>query len=619
MSALNSAPDVLPKAGENGYIYNDFAFTVATKNGSGSQTSNGVLVYSLFKMGIPVNAKNLFPSNIKGLPTWYTIRANKDGYTARKAVTEMAITFNQDTAAEDIAKLPPGGVVMIPKDWSWGRSRDDLIWYELPVKDIMKSLDNVPTEFKDRIANMTYVGAVAQLFDIPLDVVYQSLLDSFKGKKKPADMNFAAVQATFDWVAANMPKQDGYKFTPMQGNNGDKILITGNEAAGLGAIFGGVSVVAWYPITPSTSVVDSIMGFQYLRRDPETGKETVAVVQAEDEIAAIGMIIGAGWAGARSMTATSGPGISLMAEFTGLAYYAEIPCVIWDVTRMGPSTGLPTRTSQGDLMFTHFLGHGDSRQIVMLPGSVEECFEYGWRAFDYAERLQMPIFVLSDLDIGMNNWMAKPFDYPEEPMDRGKVLNADQLTQFIEDKGKWGRYMDADGDGIPYRTLPGTNHPRSAWFARGTGHNEMATYSERGDDWVKNMERLRHKFETARAILPAPELDWDRANSHKVGILTFGSNHDAVRETRDWLRDKHGVESDYLRVKALPLHADVKAFLDAHDVTFIVENDFDGQMNQVINVEHPETAIKRVSLALGDSLPMTPDWLYGKITQHMGK
>lgn len=618
MSALESSPKTLSVVGGDGCIYNDFSFTVATKNGSGSQTSNGVLVYSLFKMGIPVNAKNLFPSNIKGLPTWYTIRASKDGYTARKAVTEIAITFNQDTAAEDISKLPPGGVVMIPKDWNWGRSREDLVWYELPVKDIMKSLENVPSEFKDRIANMTYVGAVAQLFDIPLDIVYQSLLDSFKGKKKPADMNFSAVQAAYDWTAANMPKQDPYKFSPMTGNNGDKILITGNEAAGLGAVFGGVSVVAWYPITPSTSVVDAVMGFQHLRRDPDTGKETIAVVQAEDEIAAIGMIIGAGWAGARSMTATSGPGISLMAEFTGLAYYAEIPCVIWDITRMGPSTGLPTRTSQGDLMFTHFLGHGDSRQIILLPGSVEECFEYGWRAFDYAERLQTPVFVLSDLDIGMNNWMAEPFAYPEEPMDRGKVLDADQLTAFIEGKGKWGRYWDVDGDGIPYRTLPGTNHPRSAWFARGTGHNEMAIYSERGDDWMKNMERLRHKFETARSILPAPELSWDRAAAHKVGILTFGSNHDAVRETRDWLRDKHGVETDYIRVKALPLHADVKSFLDAHEVTFVVENDFDGQMNQLINVDYPETAVKRVSLALGDSLPMTPEWLYEKIAQRLG-
>jgi 2-oxoglutarate ferredoxin oxidoreductase subunit alpha len=618
MSALNSAPHAHPKAGADGYIYNNFAFTVATKNGSGSQTSNGVLVSSLFKMGIPVNAKNLFPSNIKGLPTWYTIRANKDGYTARKAVTEIAIVYNQDTAAEDISKLPAGGVVIISKDWNWGRSRDDVIWYELPVKDIMKSLDNVPTDFKDRIANMTYVGAVAQLFGLPLDIVYQSLLDSFKGKKKPADMNFSAVQASYDWVATNLPKQDPYRFEAMPGSNGDKIMMTGNEAAGLGAIFGGVGVVAWYPITPSTSVVDSVMDFQYLRRT-EDGKETVAVVQAEDEIAAIGMIVGAGWAGARSMTATSGPGISLMAEFTGLAYYAEIPCVIWDITRMGPSTGLPTRTSQGDLMFTHFLGHGDSRQIILLPGSVEECFEFGWRAFDYAERLQTPLFVLSDLDIGMNNWMAEPFAYPEEPMDRGKVLNAEDLTKFIEEKGKWGRYLDADGDGIPYRTLPGTNHPRSAWFARGTGHNEMATYSERGDDWVKNMERLRHKFETARAILPAPELDWDRANSKKIGILTFGSNHDAVRETRDWLRDEQGIETDYLRVKALPLHTDVKAFLDAHDMTYVVENDFDGQMNQVINVDYPETAVKRVSLALGDSLPMTPEWLYERITKHMGK
>lgn len=619
MCALNSAPYTAPDQGERGYVYNDFAFTVATKNGSGSQTSNGVLVYTLFKMGIPVNAKNLFPSNIKGLPTWYTIRASKDGYTARKAITEIVIAYNQDTAAEDIAKLPAGGVVMIPKEWNWGRTRDDVTWYEIPVKDIMKNLDNVPSDFKDRIANMTYVGVVAQLFDLPLDVVYQSLLDSFKGKKKPADMNYSAVTASYEWAAANLTKQDPYKFAPMPGNNGDKILITGNEAAGLGAIFGGVSVVAWYPITPSTSLVDAIMSYQHLRRDPDTGKETIAVVQAEDEIAAIGMIIGAGWVGARSLTATSGPGISLMAEFTGLAYYAEIPCVIWDVTRMGPSTGLPTRTSQGDLMFTHFLGHGDSRQIVLLPGSVEECFEYGWRAFDYAERLQTPVFVLSDLDLGMNNWMAQPFEYPAEPMDRGKVLDADQLSAFIEKHGKWGRYLDVDGDGIPYRTLPGTNHPRSAWFARGTGHNEMAVYSERSDDWVKNMARLRRKFETARAILPAPETDWDRTAPHKVGILTYGSNHDAVRETRDWLRDRLGIETDYLRVKALPLHTEVKDFINAHEVTYVVENNFDGQMYQAINVDYPETAIKRVSIALGDSLPMTPEWLYEQITHHLGR
>ena len=611
MCALNIAPSTRAKPAGDGYIYNDFAFTVATKNGSGSQTSNSVLVISLFKMGIPVNGKNLFPSNIKGLPTWYTIRANKDGFTARKQTTEMCIAFNQDTAAEDISKLPAGGVCIIPKDWNWGRSREDIVYYEIPVKELVKSLDINP-DFKDRISNMVYVGAVAQLFDLPLDVVYSALLDNFKGKAKPTDMNFGVVKAGFEWTRDNIQKQDPYKFAPLN-LNGDKIVITGNEAGGLGAIFGGVSVVAWYPITPSTSMVDSVMGFQHLRRDPDTGKETVAVIQAEDEIAAIGMLVGAGWAGARAMTSTSGPGISLMAEFTGLAYYAEIPFVIWDVTRMGPSTGLPTRTSQGDLIFTHFLGHGDSRQVVMLPGSVEECFEFGWRAFDYAEQLQTPVFVLSDLDLGMNNWMAQPFEYPNEPMKRGKVLNAEDLQKHIDEFGKWGRYVDVDGDGIPYRTLPGTNHPRSAYFARGTGHNDMGIYSERGDDWVQNMKRLHKKLETARSILPAPYVEWDKSASKRVGIITFGSNEDAIREARSWLADD-GVGTDYMRVKALPLNLDVFEFVRSHERVFVIENNFDGQLNQIINIELENSGTQKTSLALGDSLPMTPEWVYDQIT-----
>lgn len=612
--ALNLGPSTRIHADEDGYIYNDFAFTVATKNGSGSQTSNNVLVYSLFKMGIPVNGKNLFPSNIKGLPTWYTIRASKDGYTARKQTTEICIAFNQDTAAEDIDKLPSGGVLIIPKEWNWGQSRSDITYYEVPVKELVKSLD-INSEFKDRISNMVYVGVVAQLFDIPLDVVYNALLDNFKGKAKPADMNMSVVRAGFDYARDNLPKQDPYKFRPL-GLNGDKIVITGNESAALGAVFGGLTVVAWYPITPSTSMVDAVMGYQHLRRDPDTGKETIAVIQAEDEIAAIGMLCGAGWAGARAMTSTSGPGISLMAEFTGLAYYAEIPFVVWDVTRMGPSTGLPTRTSQGDLIFTHFLGHGDSRQIVLLPGSVEECFEFGWKAFDVAEQFQTPVFVLSDLDLGMNNWMAKPFDYPDQPMVRGKVLDAEQLQKHIEEFGKWGRYVDVDGDGIPYRTLPGTNHPRSAYFARGTGHNAMGVYSERGDDWVQNMQRLRRKFETARAQLPAPYTEWDKDAGNSIGILTFGSNEDAIREARDWLA-ADSIQTDYMRVKALPLHADVFEFVKSHDRVFVVENNFDGQLNQVLNIELENSQTKKTSLALGDSLPMTPEWVFEQITANL--
>ncbi|MBC8170330.1 MAG: 2-oxoacid:acceptor oxidoreductase family protein, partial [Anaerolineae bacterium] len=472
MCALNVAASPRLEAYSGEPVINDFAFMVATKNGSGSQTSNNVLVMSLFKMGIPVNGKNLFPSNIKGLPTWYTIRASKHGYTARRATTEIAVVMNPDTAAEDVNNLPAGGVCIIPKEWKWTQSREDVIYYEIPVDEIVKNSE-IDKNFKDRVGNMVYVGAVAQLFDLPLDIVYAALLDNFNGKEKPAKMNFTVIENAFNWVKENHVKRDPYHFETMNENQG-KIVITGNDAAALGAVFGGLTVVAWYPITPSTSLVDSVLSYKYLRTDPDTGQDTIAVVQAEDEIAAIGMIIGAGWAGARSMTATSGPGISLMAEFTGLAYYAEIPCVIWDITRMGPSTGLPTRTSQGDLIFAHFLGHGDSRQVVLLPGSVEECFEFGWRAFDYADELQTPVFVLSDLDLGMNNWMATPFEYPTEEIKRGKVLNAEQLEQFIQANGKWGRYLDVDGDGVTYRTVPGTNHPRSAWFARGTGHNEMA-------------------------------------------------------------------------------------------------------------------------------------------------
>lgn len=611
MSALDVQSQPAEREAHSGeMIVNDFAIMVATKNGSGSQTSNNLLVNSLFRMGIPVNGKNLFPSNIKGLPTWYTIRVSKDGYTARRATTEIAITLNQDTAADDIAKLPPGGVCMIPSDWNWGQSRQDITYYEIPVKELTKQVD-VPSDFRDRVANMVYVGVVAHLFEIPLEVLWNSLLDTFKGKEKPARMNMAMVELSHQWSVENLTKLDRFKFAPMNENQG-KILITGNEAAGLGALFGGLTVAAWYPITPSTSLIDSVLAYQHIRKDPETGLNTVAVVQAEDEIAAIGMIVGAGWAGARAMTATSGPGISLMAEFSGLAYFAEIPCVIWDVTRMGPSTGLPTRTSQGDLLFTYFLGHGDSRQVCLLPGSVEECFEFGWRSFDLAEELQTPIFILSDLDLGMNNWMSEPFAYPDEPLKRGKVLDAEALQQFIDEHGKWGRYLDVDGDGITYRTLPGTDHARGAYFARGTGHNAMAVYSERSEDWVENMRRLHHKFETARALLPAPVASYDP--SKKVGIVSFGSNDPAIREAQDRLAAQ-GIQTNYMRVRALPLAAEVSEFIHNHDRVYVIENNFDGQLFQILRMENPADVSHMWSLALGDSLPMTAAWIVKSVLE----
>lgn len=589
-------------------VINDFAFSVATKNGSGSQTSNNVLVMSLFRMGIPVNGKNLFPSNIKGLPTWYTIRANKDGYTARKEITDIVVAYNDSTAAEDVTNLPAGGVcITTDKIARVIQQRDDISYYEIPVTKIMKEAD-IPTAFRKRVENMTYVGAVAKLFDIPLDTIYDVLLANFGGKEKPAKMNFGVVQLAYDWTGENIDKTDPFRFETMDGTAG-KIMMTGNDAGALGAIFGGVNVVAWYPITPSTSFVDGILAYRNLRQS-EDGKNTVAVLQAEDELAAAGMIIGAGWAGSRSLTATSGPGVSLMAEFSGLAYFAEIPTVIWNITRMGPSTGMPTRTSQGDILFTHFLGHGDSRQVCLLPGNLAEAFEFGWRAHDIAEQMQAPIFVISDLDLGMNNWMSDPFEYPTEPINRGKVLNAEDLQGFIDEHGKWGRYMDVDGDGIAYRTIPGTDHPFAAYFTRGTGHNDMAVYSERSDDWMENLNRLHKKMENARGTLPQPIVD--EVDGAEIGIITFGTNEEAIREARNWLAND-GIHVSYLRVLALPLSKSVDEFIKKYKTVYVIENNFDGQLNQIIRLDHPEDITHVKSMTLGDGLPMTARWVYENI------
>ena len=592
---------------------NNFSFTIATKNGSGSQTANNVLVRALFKMGIAVNGKNLFPSNIKGLPTWYTIRVSHQGYTARREVSEIAIVMNEQTAAEDIQNLPAGGVCILPADWKWGESREDIHYYPIPIRATVRQFE-IPRERREQVGNMVYVGVVAQLFGIPLAIIHEALLENFAGREKPAQMNHQIVVAAHDWAAANLEKRDTYRFAPDQQTEG-LLLITGNEAGALGAIFGGVNLVSWYPITPSTSLVDAVLKHQSLR-DDEEGRSTVVVVQAEDEIAAAGMVIGAAWAGARAMSATSGPGISLMSEFAGLAYFAEIPIVIWDITRMGPSTGLPTRTSQGDLLFCHFLGHGDSRQLILLPGTMAECFEFGWRAFDIADQQQAPVFVLSDLDLGMNNWMTAPFDYPDQAIQRGKRLDARSLAEFIDEHGEWYRFRDYDGDGVTYRTVPGTDHPHAAYFTRGSGHNDQGVYSERSDDWVENMQRLRRKFMAACEVLPAPI--WEEApGGARLGIMTFGSNESAIQEARAWLAEE-GIATDYLRLRALPLAPQVQEFLQQHEVVYIVENNFDGQLAQILSLYLPGEMSRTRSLALGDALPITPDWLYRRIREEEG-
>ncbi len=587
-------------------VVNDFSIVAATVNGSGSQTANGVLIRALFKMGIPVNGKNLFPSNISGLPTWYTIRVSKEGYVARRESAEILVAFNEKTVAADLASLPSGGVCIYPADWTFERSRDDVVYYAIPVKDFVKASGADP-KLRDYVANMTYVGALTELLSIDTAEIKAALSRHFNGKTKPIELNYGVIEMAASWVRDNIIKNDPYRVERMNGTAG-KIMIDGNTAGALGAIFGGVTVAAWYPITPSTSLIDALNDYLPELRVGPDGKPTFAVVQAEDELAAIGIVTGAGWAGARAMTATSGPGISLMTEFAGLDYYTEVPAVIWDIQRMGPSTGLPTRVSQGDVLKTYFLGHGDTRHVLLLPGSVAECFDFGVIAFDLAERLQTPVFVLSDLDLGMNAWMTDPFTYPDQPMDRGKVLSAEDLARL----GGFKRYADVDGDGIGYRTLPGTNHPQAAYFARGTGHTEAGTYSERPDDWLQNMDRLARKHETARTLVPKPILD--EQGSGTIGIISYGSADPAVVEARDRLR-KRGVETSYLRLRALPLEQTLRDFVARHERVYVVELNHDAQMAKLVQLEIPEYATRLRSIAHCDGLPLTARFLTETITE----
>ncbi|MCJ7825483.1 MAG: hypothetical protein MUP44_11320 [Anaerolineales bacterium] len=399
-----------------------------------------------------------------------------------------------------------------------------------------------------------------------------------------------------------MVKEDKY-FVERDNQTEGLIMLDGNTAGALGSIFGGISFLAWYPITPGSSLAEALQSnLPRLRKDEDTGKNTYAIIQAEDELAAAGMIIGAGWAGARAMTSTSGPGVSLMAEFAGLAFYTEIPIVIWDVQRMGPSTGLPTRTSQGDVLFTRFLGHGDTQQILLIPGTIEECFEFGWRSFDIAERMQAPVFVLSDLDLGMNQWMSKPFDYPDQPMDRGKVLTAEDLEKIEE----FARYRDVDGDGIPYRTLPGTDHPRAAYFLRGSGHNEHAEYSERPEDYTANMERIARKYETARAYMPKPVIE--EMEGASIGLIAYGSVDPAAKEALSRLATQ-GLEIDYLRIRAVPFTDEVREFIQKYERTYVVEMNTNGQMHMLLRLEVPDQAPKLISLTHNNGLPMSARWI----------
>ena len=556
-------------------VVNNFSIQVGTVNGSGSQSANSVLMRAIFRMGVPVSGKNLFPSNIAGLPTWFTIRVSKDGYVARKRVSELLIAMNPETASEDVQGLKPGAVVVFDEPLKLEAMREDLAFYSVPFDKLVGPLAP-EAKLKKLLRNMIYVGVMAHLLGLEMVEVEEAIGKQFSGKKRATEVNLAAAHAGYEFATANFARS---RFRVERMNeNANKIIIDGNAAGALGALFAGVTVVSWYPITPSSSLIESLVEYLKKYRVDSEGRATFAVVQAEDELAAVGMVLGASWAGARAMTSTSGPGISLMAEMTGLGYYAEIPAVIWDVQRVGPSTGLPTRTAQADLLSTAFLSHGDTKHPMLLPASVGECFEFGMAAFDLAERLQTPVFVLSDLDIGMNHWVSDPFPYPTAVVDRGKVLSRADLERL----SGFARYADVDGDGIGYRTLPGNGHPNAAWFARGSGHNEKAQYSERPEDYVKNMDRLTRKWETARTLVPGAVVE-HRVDA-KVGIVAYGSSHWAVVESLDELDAEH-ISADYLRLRAYPFGAELSEFIAAHERVYVIDQNRDAQMLQLIKLD----------------------------------
>ena len=560
-----------------GPAINDLAIRVGTVNGSGSQSANLVLLRALHGMGIPCSGKNVFPSNIEGLPTWFHIRASGAGYVGHRPDTPVLVCMNAQTAADDVRLLEPGAVCIHRDDFDLAGLRADVRFVPVPFGKLAE--EAYPPDPKDKgyrdklrkVVNMVYVGVVAHACGIEMDEVRTAIRREFPGRKaKAAEINIRAAEVGHEWAGANIAGDLPYRVRRIDATAG-KVLIDGNKAAALGALFGGASVLAWYPITPSSSLAEYAEDYFKAYRTEPDGRKSFAVVQAEDELAALGIAIGAGWAGARSLTPTSGPGISLMTEFVGLAYFAEIPVVIVDVQRMGPSTGLPTRTSQGDLLKLHMLGHGDCRHIVLIPGSVAECYAMTAEALDFAQDFQTPIFVASDLDLGMNLWLSDPLPYPEGPIRRGKVLDAAALERL----GGFERYRDVDGDGVTYRTLPGTAHPAAAYFTRGTGHNEKSGYSERPEDWKRNVDRLARKLETARHALPAPVVERDPGA--KVGLIAYGSTHWALVEARDRLRER-GIPTGYCRVRALPVADEVAAFVARHARVYVVEQNRDGQL-----------------------------------------
>ena len=573
-------------------IVNDFSINIATANGTGSQSANLILLQTFFDMGIPVSGKNLFPSNISGLPTWYIVRLSDLGYQAPGDRTHIQILVNPATWDEDLAALEPGSVVIWNTDSKMAMEREDVVSYPVPMTKIARTLN---PKLARMIANVVYVGVLAELLGMDQGILEAAITKQFGSKAKAIELNAEASRLGRQYVAENFTKSDDYVVEARDLEAGG-FFLEGNEAVALGSIFGGVQMLAWYPITPSSSIAEGIIAWLPELRD-KNGKSTYAVLQAEDELAAAGMVLGAGWAGARGMTATSGPGISLMQEFIGLSYFSEIPSVFWDVNRVGPSTGLPTRTQQGDLTMLYEGSHGDTQHIVFIPGTIEECFEFGWRIFDAAERFQTPVFGFSDLDLGMNRWSCNNLEYPTESMDRGKVVLTREQLDSIEN---YGRYRDVDGDGIPYRTLPGSGLDPILY--RGTGHDEDGAYSEKPDVYHALMDRLKRKIEGSRDLLPAPMVRQEDVCD--IGIVFYGSMENTITEIDDILEEATGKKVSTCRVRALPLHSEVQDFVERHDIVIILEINRDGQLYGIMRKEYPDHLIPKMkSVAFSDGMP----------------
>jgi 2-oxoglutarate ferredoxin oxidoreductase subunit alpha len=583
---------------------NDFAFKIGTVNGTGSASANSLLMQAIFRMGIPVTGKNVFPSNIQGLPTWYEIRVSRDGYTARPAEVDLVVALNPATYAKDVAAVRPGGYLLYDSSWPLD---DALIREEITILGIPFGKMCVESFEGDRertlLRNIAYAGALAALLEIDMDVIGEMLREKFSKKRALLDSNFRAIRLGFDYAKANYDCPLPFHLERMNATT-DSILIDGNSAAALGAVYAGATVGAWYPITPSTSLMEAFKEYcERFRVDPATKQRRYALIQAEDELAAAGMVIGAGWCGARAFTSTAGPGISLMSEFIGLAYYTEIPGVFFDIQRTGPSTGMPTRTQQGDLLSIAYLSHGDTKHIALFPANPEECFYLAVQAFDLAERFQTPVFVVSDLDIGMNDWMCNKFSWDDAYRpDRGKVLGPAELDRVQ----KFSRYLDVDGDGIAARTLPGA-HPRGGYFTRGSGHDKNAAYTEDAAEYLEVVDRLTRKLATAANAVPAPEMhNQSEGVAAEIGIISVGGCHSAVLEAIDRLRAA-GQSVDYMRIRAFPFPASVRSFIDAHERCYFVEQNRDAQLRTLLAIETGVARDRMTAILDYGGLPLTAD------------